>query len=160
MTEMPYDREVTIDWDWFAVDAQGYIGHFAVGASRRLPPTARACEEVLVALFEYFDHLPSNCECLKHPQLESHNAYKDAPDKKWFLSTFEAMAAKGLYSYYGEPSAGGGYINVCVPEVRLNFLSLPSEIQESIGRIRAPISFAGEFYIAADATFRWSALSS
>ena len=41
MAEISYDEETSRDWDWFAVDDESDIGHFATATFRLLPTSVR-----------------------------------------------------------------------------------------------------------------------
>jgi hypothetical protein len=45
MTEITTVDEVTRDWDWFAVDASGAVGHFTTAGMRKLPSSVKADNE-------------------------------------------------------------------------------------------------------------------
>jgi hypothetical protein len=97
MSEVPYDEEVTRDWDWFAVDEDGNVGHFATGTFRRLPPSARADSEGLEELISYFDSVPRVENYVIRPEFEKSQSFKNQEERSRYLESFAAMASRGLY---------------------------------------------------------------
>jgi len=155
MTEVPYDEEVTRDWDWFAVDENDNVGHFATGTFRRLPPSARVDSESLEELITYFDSIPRTGECSIRPEFEKSRPFTDQKERSRYLESFVTMASRGLYSYDAELKVPGGYRGVVVPQVPLKFSALPANIQDRLARTRASVSFSTTPEISEDVTLTW-----
>src|SRR3954467_8939522 len=59
MPEIPYDEETSRDWDWFAVDSNGEVGHLTTAGFRLLPASVKADWELAEELISFFESLPN-----------------------------------------------------------------------------------------------------
>lgn len=142
---------VVFDLDWFAVDSEGYVGHFATGGQGGVPTSVRSSKPRLDRLVTYFKTVaPSTGRgCLAATIQE----YKNADPNKLNLSLFFHMASRGLYSFdviLGQPRPCP-YTIIARPESPIQVADLPQEIQEELKRTRsATIRFAESLLFHAD----------
>lgn len=155
MTEISYDEEVTLDWDWFAVDIEGSLGHFATAAYRRLPPTVRQDIETLEELIAYFENAPEVGGFKVRPEFERSQTFKSKAERNRRLGSFAGMASRGLCSYDSDRTTPGGYHGVAVPDSPVMFSALPPHIQEKLGRTKASVCFRTAAYISEAETLNW-----
>lgn len=129
MTQLTYDEQWYDDLDWFAVDQDGRLGHFATAGFRLLPPAVAANKENWQALCNYFNQLPAVRGYRISPELDKQIAPSKASDEK-YLSSFAEMSARGLYSYdtFDYTRHERPYFRVTIPEVELKLEDLPPEI--------------------------------
>jgi hypothetical protein len=89
-------EQETTDFDWFAVDEQGSIAHFATAGFKGLPASVAAFAEDLTIATDYF---------VNHaPVISGHRINQDIGRDRddWkgearYLRSFVEMAEKGLY---------------------------------------------------------------
>jgi len=137
-------EEQTLDLDWFAVDANGEIGHFATGGLGFLPLSVKACNENRVLLRSFFRGLAGNGEAIESPSLASHRHFASEAEKERSLEDFVQMSSKGLYSFdcIFDRKRPSGYYLVVLPSNPLTVEELPDEIRPALELTRFPGSFA------------------
>jgi hypothetical protein len=125
------DEQWNTDFDWFCVDSDGRVGHFASAGFKRLPLSVAESAEDLRFVTEYFDQLS--------PSMDGHELDRLlAPDKRneRYLRSFVAMANRRLYSFdiesYLEPDCY--YFRVAIPKTPLRLHELPDPVREALGR--------------------------
>jgi len=157
---IPYDEEFTRDWDWYAVDSLGLLGHFTSAGFRRLPESVRADLEGTEACLEYFDRGTNvRCGYTIREDLESCiGAFHNPDQRERYLRSFAHMASKGLFSFDTKPlSAGpGSYLLVARPKSPLRLDDLPAPIAQLVRKTRYPLSFENVLLIDESETHRWS----
>lgn len=138
--EIPFDKRAGTDFDWFGVDEEGLIGHFATAGFKRLPPSVATRAEDLKIVIDCFDNLA--------PVRASHRvddkSLTTALQREWkgeknegrYLCSFASMADKGLFSFDIEPhlKPGIAYFRVASPEMPLHIGELPENIQRIVSR--------------------------
>ena len=133
------DEEPGLDLDWFALDAQGNVGHFTTGGCGALPRSAAASRDDLRRVHEYVLSLPEigagllNEDWLKGLRLAP--AAKTEPRENY--REWTASAARGLYAYdfiEDQRRRPRPYRVVARPEVPLKADELPPEIRDIVGR--------------------------
>jgi hypothetical protein len=158
--EIPYDEEFTRDWDWYAADSKGLIGHFTSAGFRQLPSSIRADLEATEACLEYFERgAKLRCGYTVSEDLESHVGTFPNPDKRErYLRSFIQMASKGLYSFDTKPlwTGPGFYLLVARPDLPLRLDTLPLSIAEIVRKTRYPLSFENALRIEESETHQWS----
>jgi hypothetical protein len=137
-------EEETLDLDWFGMDDNGDIGHFASGGRGFLPPSVKASRTNLDRITAYFrQEALANGIARESANLALHEEFKSEPQKTRYLADFERMAAKGLYSFdcvVGQ-SRPSNYFLVATPSCALKVNELPNDIRKIIKMT----CFAGEF---------------
>jgi hypothetical protein len=140
--EIPTDEAFTMDWDWFAADEDGRVGHFTTAGMRPLPESLRGSRETLDLLSEYFEKRAAiRGGAVLTPGLEKERGAFNRPIN-W--SSFLEMAVRGLYSYNTELIYGpeAHYYLVAKPDRPISVHDLPVEIRGALERTILPISFA------------------
>lgn len=162
MAEIPYDEETTRDWDWFAVDCDGHVGHFTTGAFR-LPPRSVKADwaraEELIALVE---RLPETCgsevrpEFWKSEKAEGQTAVvADAESSERYFRSFATMARKGLFSYDTELKCPEDYFGVTAPKTPITVEALPESLRRQLCGTVSTVRFRDAFRIPEDETLGW-----
>ncbi|HAW32054.1 MAG TPA: hypothetical protein DCY03_28780 [Planctomycetaceae bacterium] len=135
------------DLDWFAVDQNGLLGHFATGRFGGVPKSILESKESLQEIEDYFrKHVPKTKHCTIHPKW-SDNADIDPKDSRsvnMYLNDFKQMASCGLYSYdaYNTGPRPSSYFLVAFPDMPLSIKDLPDNIRQMIERTPLPdVSF-------------------
>lgn len=90
------DQEVT-DFDWYAVDTNGYLIQFASGGGS-LPPSVALSSEALERLHQYFLALPmKNSAVHINPNLAQ--VVKGMSDINRYIESSVSYAKRGLYAF-------------------------------------------------------------
>lgn len=125
------DEQTYKDFDWYCVDGQGCVGHFASAGFKKLPPSVAASAEELSFLDAFFNQVNSAPDAHElDDQLR--------PDQRTerYLRSFIAMADRGLYSFdiesYLRPEIC--YFRVAIPKAPLRFIDLPDPVRLVLGR--------------------------
>jgi len=145
-------EEETLDLDWFGVDIDGKIAHFASGGRGFLPSSVKSSKDALDRLTEFFRHsLLAHGTGIESPNLSSHVQFESESYKSRFLTDYARMASKGLYSFDCIVSSQRptGYFKVIAPSRPLTVDDIPSDIQQSIAMTRFPRTFASADVIQA-----------
>ena len=126
-------EQETQDIDWFSVDANGEIAHFATGGRGFLPLSVKASRLIVNRLATYFrETLPANGYGIESLNLNSHTQFTSEVQKRAYLADFSRMGAKGLYSFdcvvcSKRPSS---YFMVIRPSHPLTVNELPTDIRQ------------------------------
>lgn len=98
------------DIDWFAVDQNGFLCHFATAGRGHVPPEVAGSMESWEAANECVDALPSTFDVLV---VEAGlPAFKSEKQRQGYIAMHVEMARKGLHSH---DACDGGYILVARP---------------------------------------------
>ena len=136
------EEEDRLDLDWFALDAQGSVGHFTTGGCGALPRSAAASRDDLTAVRHYVLSLPEigagllNEDWLRGLRLTGTVPSAPVAPRETFRE-WTAIAARGLYSFdYIEDlrRRPRPYRVVARPEVPLKADELPPEIRAIVER--------------------------
>ncbi|MBJ6110073.1 hypothetical protein JAO73_13705 [Hymenobacter sp. BT523] len=133
------DQEV-FDYDWFAVDTDGHVLHFA-SAGGVLPASVAASNEALTMLQEYFNRLPETPEANKVQVVANVSKEKGVQ-----YDSFVNYARRGLFSF--DKTRLGARLDACYhliarPQHELMLADLPTEVAAIISQTRWPFSVAG-----------------
>jgi len=159
MNEITTSEEFTRDWDWYACDQEGHIGHFTTAGLRCLPKAVkedRAAAERVVNFF--LNDASETGNFIVRPGVETDAGGWDKPGARdRYLKSFAEMARKGMFSYNTQMIHGsrGGYYLVAIPEHPMHIADLPLEIARLVRRVRAPLLFANTDHIAEADTLLW-----
>jgi hypothetical protein len=149
------DQEV-YDYDWFAVDKEGNVGHFATGGSGTLPRVVTASREDLQFIADFFNALAPSTEATLAPR-----ARKAAEDMDWrkgwtgppmdaeaaaahCFRDFMRMADRGLYSFDHSYALDHRavrtrpcplYYRIAIPIKPLHVADLPVDVQMILNRL-------------------------
>lgn len=125
------EQQTYRDFDWYCIDDQGRVGHFASAGFKALPLSVAASAEDLSFLTEFFNQL--NAIPNSH-ELDEHLGPEQRSER--YLGSFVAMADRGLFSFdiesYLRPEIS--YFRVAIPKVPLLFRDLPDGVREVLGR--------------------------
>ena len=146
-TAEEFDR----DWDWFAVDAAGAIGHFVTAGLRPLPKTIRANREAALRLIDYFDReAPKGGPYVVRAEVERDcGGWNTEAARRRYLESYVEMASAGLYSYDTYTSVSKtDYFLVAFPVHPLKVGQLPAEIRTLICRLELPGVFSTTPYLS------------
>jgi hypothetical protein len=137
-------EEETLDLDWFSVDDNGEIAHFASGGRGFLPSSVKVSRTNLARITAYFRRdLDANGSAIESANLSLHTEFNSEAEKARYMADYSRMAAKGLYSFdcvidHKRPC---NYYLVARPSCTLKVNDLPDDIQQIINIT----SFAGQF---------------
>lgn len=134
------EEEAALDLDWFALDAQGSVGHFTTGGCGALPRSAAACSLAeLSGVREYVRTLPETGASILNREwvtsIRLFPAAASAPPGEF--RDWAASAARGLYAFeYIEDRRRRPrpYRVVARPEVPIKADELPPEIRSIVER--------------------------
>jgi hypothetical protein len=139
MTITEIDEEVT-DYDWFAVDEEGRIGHFTTGGIGTLPRSVAASSTDLRHLTDFFRiTLPSSTEAHLAPKAQqmAKGMESEAVVERSFRN-FVMMASRGLYSFDHSDALDPPkrrtrpcpfYYRIAIPIQPIHLSNLPDKIQ-------------------------------
>ncbi|MBI9017570.1 MAG: hypothetical protein JEZ07_09960 [Phycisphaerae bacterium] len=118
--EITIQHQCAYDFDWFAVDNDGWIAHFTSGATR-LPGSVAVSLEDNKLLLDFFKQLPFICK-----------PFEDTDDSDSESCCWYCMACRGLASYDISDECVGDslfeYHRMYSPEKPLNISDVPDEI--------------------------------
>ena len=141
------EEEFSGDWDWYAVDEYGAIGHFTTAGFRRLPPTIKEDFDGAEKCTRYFfDEARVRTAYSVNDEVNADGAFQDDKERRRYLQSFVQTAERGLFSFDTKPLVGadGEYCLVASPRNPLRFEELPAEIAELVSRVRAAYLFSTE----------------
>lgn len=155
-TEIDLSEEFTTDWDWFAVDAEGRIGHFTTAGMRSLPRTVKQDKEATLALIDYFGKAPKSIPYVVRPEAKRDaDGWPNDAARSWYLRDFIQMASAGLFSYDTYTDGRSDYFLVAFPISPLRVDQLPLEIRDLVIRVKSPLAFSKSTYISEVDTRDW-----
>ena len=138
-------EEFTKDWDWFAVDTTGSIGHFTSAGLRALPKSVKGNADAVAKLAQYFLVDLSRQGAFLVTKLAETRIPRpnDSESRGRFLASFAAMASKGIFSYNSDMIRGqnSGYYLVARPLDELKLTDLPPSIGALLERTRTSLNF-------------------
>jgi hypothetical protein len=137
---IPEEEQWVRDFDWFATDESGCIGHFNTAGFKLLPQSVSASAEDLKTVTDYFQSLmPTGAGYEVSADLEKEaGPFKSEKERARYLSGIAYLANSGLFSFdidtYVKP--GLAYFRVAVPVQPVRLESLPRKIREIVERTR------------------------
>jgi hypothetical protein len=152
------DDEWCIDWDWYAVDVDGNIGHFTSAGLRLLPRSVKADEQRARSLIDFFSGLADTTVprvCI--PINEQPRSFGSEAGRSRYLKSFAEMGSKGLFSFDTQMLHGrdAKYFKVAVPVMPLRLEQLPADVQTQLLVTRANVKFSDCVYVDESATLKW-----
>jgi hypothetical protein len=149
------------DFDWFAVDEDGHVGHFTTAGFKHLPASVAKDAEDLQFVTKYFTtQAPIRCghaidDCSLAQKVHD---WKGIENESRYLSGFISIADKGLFSYdidtYVVPDLS--YFRVASPLCPVNVRELPADVQRVVQRTKLHgFCFLNCALIAYDSTLAW-----
>ena len=151
-------EEFTRDWDWYALDQDGHLGHFTTAGLRALPISVKQDREAAESLTEYFFRVaPVQGNFSVRPEAETDCGGWKKQGRERYLRDFVFMASKGLFSFDTEVNHGDNtrYFLVVAPKRPLRLSELPSTIQLVVSRTFAQLRLVDSTYIASRETESW-----
>jgi len=125
------DEQKYKDFDWYCVDADGRVGHFASAGFKTLPCSVVESAEDLSFLNDFFHELTA---VLDGHELDEQLNPECRTER--YLRSFVAMADRGLFSFniesYLRPEIS--YFRVAMPKQPLRFADLPDNVRDILGR--------------------------
>jgi hypothetical protein len=125
------DEQSYTDFDWFWIDDNGNIGHFASAGHKAIPFTVAESVEDLKYLTDFFEGLSAVPDA---HTLDEHLGPECRTER--YLRSYIAMANRGLYSFdiesYLKPEIC--YFRVALPTSPLRFVNLPERVRAILGR--------------------------
>ncbi|RZJ88777.1 MAG: hypothetical protein EOO60_10715 [Hymenobacter sp.] len=138
--EIPETDQEGYDYDWFAIDSNGNIGHFASNTGI-LPHSVAKSAEDLKVLTDYFRSLKAEeSNYLLANGFIFPRDIKTEEQRENFLSTYVDYSTRGLYSFdRNQPEKNWGfkpflYGLITIPIKPLSMEYLPIHIREIIIR--------------------------
>jgi hypothetical protein len=144
MTISEIDEEVT-DYDWFAVDKEGRIGHFTTGGIGTLPRSVAASSGDLRYVTEFFRRTPpslTQAHLAPKAQEAAEKMESEAVVERRFRD-FVMMARHGLYSFDHSYAIDRPnprirpcplYYLIAIPARSIHLSGLPDEVQAILVR--------------------------
>jgi hypothetical protein len=156
---IPDDEEFTRDWDWFASDPVGAIGHFTTAGFRRLPRAIKEDWESAETCIRFFtEGIIARCAYSVSEDLETLVGGLDSPEERErYLRSFIDIAGKGLFSFDTTPltSGSGHYLLVARPTRPLTCVDIPAKIAALVRRVTCPTYFQDATYLNEVETWDW-----
>jgi len=109
------------EFDWFAIDAEGLVGHFATAGEGSVPKIVLEHIAEAESLAE---------ELLRLPVIGKATGHLPGNITDWL-----EMASRGLYSFDWQHS-NGAYRLAATPSSELQIVVLPESLQEVLSRVR------------------------
>jgi len=157
MARISETEEFARDWDWFAVDAAGNIGHFTTAGLRALPESVRSDREGAELLLSYFEATESKTGFSVRPEAKTDSGGWGLGGQERYLKSFAEMSGKGLFSYDTQMLHGpeAQYYLVTRPDRPLVMTDLPEEIRSLLARTVSSVQLDHSEYIAESETLTW-----
>ena len=152
-----YAEEFTRDWDWYAVDQDGYIGHFTSAGMRTLPKSVKNDREATELIAKYFfEQAPVKGGWSLRAEAEKDCGGWEKQGVQRYVRDFALMATKGLFSFDTDLIHGNErYYLVGIPERPLHVSDLPINIREILSRTMASFRLKNCAYINGPTTESW-----
>jgi hypothetical protein len=131
--------EATIDYDWFAVDDEELIGHFATGGCGVMPRSVTASAEDLQTITNFFrKEATAGTSARLSPTLTAHATFKSDFEKEQYLESYLNIASRGLFSFNALllTMRPVGYFRVAGPVAPLRLELLPTNIRAILEKTR------------------------
>src|SRR5215469_184191 len=151
-------EEFTRDWDWYAVDQGGYLGHFTSAGMRALPKSIKNDREAAQLIAQYFfEQAPVTGGWSVSSEAEKEAGGSKKQGFERYVKDFALMATKGLFSFNTELVHGseGRYYLVAIPETPLHIDDVPVNIRGLVSRTAASLRLPDCPYIAGQTTKMW-----
>lgn len=152
---MEYSEEAQsyLDIDWFAVDKEGNVIHFASGGGQ-LPYSVALSKEDNEKIAIYIRTLPVKSENVKiSPVLGDEITFSNEQEKDRYLRDFTMASKKGMFSF--DKSSPGDFLNknyhlVTIPGNLLKISDLPSDIALVINRTKIKKQILGTYKLSVE----------
>ncbi|MDR0603789.1 MAG: hypothetical protein LBG80_05740 [Bacteroidales bacterium] len=140
-----------LDLDWWAMDMNGYIGHFTTAGVAPFPHQLKISSHHLLwnyffetALVRGFAYESSEWEKISGEVVKAPFPMKSVDiARKLLLSSYQFMGERGMFSYAGYmPNGRNQYFRLIVPSSPLTIDMLPQDIKDIIQEITFPVSFS------------------
>jgi hypothetical protein len=143
-------QEQIEDLDWFGVDPNGLIAHFATGGCGFMPTNAKSSFEDMTLLKYFFrDELRPNGFATIPISFEKRFATISflpgtIDPRTQFLHDHVHMASRGVYSFdfIMKPIRPSGYFLVAIPSNPLRCIDLPPNIQVILEKTRTKMELS------------------
>jgi hypothetical protein len=138
MSKISTSEQEERDFDWFAIDKDGCVGHFTTAGFKFLPVSVSISAEDLAVATDYFENRATvrGGHRISESLPSELGQWKGESNEKRYLTSFVSMADKGLYSYdiatYIRP--GLAYFCVAIPDHVLRVDEVPMDIRTIIER--------------------------
>jgi hypothetical protein len=150
-------EQLTTDFDWFGVDEEGFVAHFASAGFKRIPASVSESSEDLGLVSNYFktEAPVRGAHWVDEDSLRLRPDWKGERNEGRYLRSFAGMADRGLFSFdidsYLKP--GIAYFRVAHPLSPLELEQLPEPIRRIISRTRlAGVRLRNQSLISYEAT--------
>jgi hypothetical protein len=148
-----------LDLDWWAMDMNGYIGHFTTAGMAPFPRQLKISSHHL--LWDYFFEIAlvrgsayesSEWEKISGEVVKANFLIKSVDiARKLLLSSYKFMGERGMFSYAGDmPNGRNNYFRLIVPSSPLTIKMLPQDIKNIVQEITFPVSFSQARIITKD----------
>ena len=130
-------EEETRDIDWFALDSEGFVGHFTTGGRGALPRSIASSAEDLKRVTDYFSkQISANTSSVISSGVELHVSLRDEAQRARYLEDFKRMACRGLFSFdfLQTSKRPTGYFLVAKPLIPLHVGGIREDIRQVLER--------------------------
>lgn len=157
MPRIEESEEFSRDWDWYAVDEDGKIGHFTTAGLRPLPETVRDDRDAAEKLIQHFEEARPFTTCTVREAAERDAGGWGSRGRDGFIKSFAEMSKRGLFSHNTQMVHGpeAAYYLVSRPSEPLAVADVPDEIRVLLLRTRAPLKFGQAEHIPESETIKW-----
>src|SRR5215472_18269940 len=112
-------EEFTRDWDWCAMDHDGYLGHFTSAGMRALPQSVKNGLDAAELIARYFfEQAPARGGWSLRAEEERDCGGWEKRGVEVYVKDFSMMASKGLFSFFNTDLVDGSqerYYLVAIP---------------------------------------------
>jgi hypothetical protein len=159
MDYITWDIAQNLDLDWWAIDLNGCVGHFASGGDP-IPKGLRISIQKQLDVF-FYEQVPIIADSLESPDWEissgislSENtwSFKTLDERRTaFFRSYAFMGARGMYSYTVRPGdSKGNYYRVIIPSTLLYVQNIPEEFQQYLSTFKFDVRFSESPIISFD----------
>ncbi len=126
---MHRDDAQGLEYDWLAVDAEGFVAMFSSAGAGFAPDEILRDPEAFDSAIDAILNMParSTAECVRELP----------PDR---VNTWKLVAERGVFAFDSDP-LGGPYRLIATPHAPVRAVDLPPSVSSVVGRIALPTVF-------------------
>ncbi|MDR2408892.1 MAG: hypothetical protein LBE13_12385 [Bacteroidales bacterium] len=151
-----WDIAQILDLDWWAIDLNGCVGHFASGCAP-IPKGLRVSIQKQLDVF-FYEQVPIIADPLESSGWETYAGFSLAENigsfksldqrRTAFFRSYAFMGARGMYSYTADPKRN--YCRVIIPSTPIYVQNIPKEFQQYLCTFKFDIRFSESPIISFD----------
>ncbi len=148
--KIPYVVQSTTDIDWFAIDINGFVGHFSSQGSC-IPENLPDSIEEVNAISQFMFELPFECEeIIPNPRIEDYVQFESRIGRKTYFEEFDEVVMRRLFAFdKTEPidSDDHRFHLAASPGNPMVVDELPNKISEALKKMKFDMDFQKDYSV-------------